>query len=470
MKRLVFCFDGTWDRLDAPSPTNVVLTAQSVSPRAPDGTVQIIHYDQGVGTARYQRWTGGLFGAGLLDNIVDAYTFLVFNYEVGDEIHVFGFSRGAFTARSFAGLLRNIGILRRRDAGRIGEAVLHYEHRGPREDHDSPPLLKYRLDVSPEVCVDAKEDAWRCVNKAGYRSGDSPVFRIRYMGIWDTVGSLGVPDGLAIAAWINRQYQFHDLKLSPMAVSARHAVAIDESRRSFAPTLWNNFEALNASLGFAADDPAAPYQQKWFPGVHGSVGGGGDVRGLSDIALDWVISGARAAGLCLDTGADSRIFGLAPNPLAPLVNASKPAKGLWPSLMGLLPKRPRSPGPAQLCDLAPDVLERWRQPAAALPETALYRPRTLHRVAHQLDEAVSAAAPETPAPTAAAPTTASPRPGAHYQVVRGDTLSAIALKAYGAAWKGGAILAANSRLLSNPDRIYVGQVLYLPPDNPAQGT
>ncbi len=99
MKRLVFCFDGTWDRLDAYYPTNVVLTAQSISPVAKGGVVQIIHYDEGVGTTKISKWSGGLFGIGLLAHIVNAYTFLVFNYEVGDEIFVLGFSRGAFTAR-----------------------------------------------------------------------------------------------------------------------------------------------------------------------------------------------------------------------------------------------------------------------------------------------------------------------------------------------------------------------------------
>jgi uncharacterized protein (DUF2235 family) len=76
-----------------------------------------------------------------------------------------------------------------------------------------------------------------------------------------------------IAEVVNRKYEFHDLDLSSMVISARHAVSIDEQRESFSPTLWQNFEDLNASLGFAPTDGAAPYQQKWFPGVHGSVGG-----------------------------------------------------------------------------------------------------------------------------------------------------------------------------------------------------
>ena len=113
MKRLVFCFDGSWNRLSAPNPTNVVITAQSVTPVAKDGTRQIIHYDPGVGTGVNDKWGGGLFGEGLIDKIVDGYTFLVFNYELGDEIFVFGFSRGAFTARAFVGMVRQVGVLQR---------------------------------------------------------------------------------------------------------------------------------------------------------------------------------------------------------------------------------------------------------------------------------------------------------------------------------------------------------------------
>lgn len=107
MKRLVFCFDGSWNQIDAPHPTNVLFTAQSVLPMAPDGTAQLIYYDEGVGTEKGEKLRGGMFGKGLEKNLNDAYRFLIFNHTPGDEIYVFGFSRGAFTARSFAGLISN---------------------------------------------------------------------------------------------------------------------------------------------------------------------------------------------------------------------------------------------------------------------------------------------------------------------------------------------------------------------------
>lgn len=93
MKRLVFCFDGTWNTLTAPIPTNVVVTAESVVPSSSDGTAQVVFYDEGVGTKKWEQVRGGMFGLGLVDNMADAYRFLIFNYTTGDEIYVFGFSR-----------------------------------------------------------------------------------------------------------------------------------------------------------------------------------------------------------------------------------------------------------------------------------------------------------------------------------------------------------------------------------------
>ena len=468
MKRLVFCFDGTWNRVDAPNPTNVVLTAQSICPsaRGKDGreTIQIVHYDQGVGTTRETRWGGGLFGEGLLDHLMEAYTFLTMNYDVGDDIFIFGFSRGAFTARSFVGLLRTVGVLRRCDAGRVGEAIGAYQQRDPSSGPDTPDLLDVRLRLSPTVCVDEKDDDWRCQKLTGYQRGSSPRLQIRYVGVWDTVGSLGVPDTLLIAPLLNRKYRFYDTEISKLVASARHAVAIDERRRSFAPTLWPSLDALNRSCGYEPEDEHAPYQQKWFPGVHGSVGGGGDYRGLSDFALQWVIDGARHAGLQLDVGDDSRIFGLAPDPKAPLDNVKAGRGGLIGALMATLPKAARTPGPTRVQDVSASARARWACAAEELPEKALYRPATLTAVAQSLEALRQGQAPP-PAP-AVAPTSARPSPGDYYRIVRGDTLTAIAQKAYGAASKFKLILDTNPTLLGDADHIYENQLIFIPPDTP----
>src|SRR5205085_5207969 len=111
------------------------------------------------------------------------------------------------------------------------------------------------------------------------------------------------------ARWVNRKYEFHDTKLSEFVCGGRHAVAIDEKRRSFRPELWSNLLALNAAAGIPVDQDGAPYQQKWFPGTHSSVGGGGEANrhGLSDQALHWVWVGAMRMGLELDTSEQSRI-------------------------------------------------------------------------------------------------------------------------------------------------------------------
>ncbi len=119
MKRLVFCFDGTWNKIDAEFSTNVVITAESVLPLSRNGVAQLIYYDEGVGTSRFDRIRGGVFGNGLVQNLAEAYRFLIFNYTSGDEIYIFGFSRGAYTARSFAGLLSTCAIPLRMHAGRV---------------------------------------------------------------------------------------------------------------------------------------------------------------------------------------------------------------------------------------------------------------------------------------------------------------------------------------------------------------
>jgi uncharacterized protein (DUF2235 family) len=107
-----------------------------------------------VGTGVADKWKGGLFGEGLLDKIVDGYTFLVFNYEPGDEIYVFGFSRSAFTARAFVGMIRQIGILQRKHATRIGDAVELYKQHKPGDGHDTEPQLKFRAELSPQLRID----------------------------------------------------------------------------------------------------------------------------------------------------------------------------------------------------------------------------------------------------------------------------------------------------------------------------
>ena len=455
-KRLVFCFDGTWNRLDATTPTNVVLTAESVVPTARDGNAQLIWYDQGVGTGKADRWTGGLLGAGVEPILADAYRALIFNYLPGDDIFVFGFSRGAYTARSFVGLLRNCGIVRRCDAGKAAEAVALYRSRSRDTSPDSLRMNRFRCEYSPDICVSQQEDAWRA-EQGGYVPGSKPILNIRYLGVWDTVGALGVPSNFPWSRWWNRQYQFHDTVLTPRVLSARHAVAIDERRQSFAPSLWDNLDTMNELRGTTSAAADAPYQQKWFPGVHGAVGGGGDRRGLSDQALDWIWDGARNAGLELDSGLDSRVYSLAPSARDPLDNMREKPRGAIAFLMGLLPRADRTPGPQTLHELSVSAKRRWHEAARDLPEKKRYRPPTLSDVSTALDRLTEADFGITAENDGAATTGFT-----LYEVQRGDTLAAIAKHFYGDPKLYGRIYDANRNKLSAPDRIYCGQMLRIP--------
>lgn len=268
-KRLIVCCDGTWNVADQPSKTNVTKVALSVRPRA-DGVEQRVYYHSGVGTRRWERLRGGAFGAGLSGNVLDAYRFLVDAYAPGDTLYLFGFSRGAFTARSLAGLVRNCGILRREHAHRIKEAWALYRDRVEKPTGTASTLFRRAY-----------------AREAG----------IHFIGVWDTVGSLGIP--VPDASWlkpvvslVDRRWAFHDTELSSRVTGAFHALAIDEQRRPFTPTLWHQ-QADDA-------DSRQELQQVWFAGVHCDVGGGYTETALSDITLLWMVRQARRYGLEFD--------------------------------------------------------------------------------------------------------------------------------------------------------------------------
>jgi uncharacterized protein (DUF2235 family) len=274
MKRLVICLDGTWNRADqehngVPCPSNVVQMAFRAAKRD-EGVAQLVYYDQGVGTGNLlDRLSGGAFGEGLEDNINEAYRFLLANYELGDQMFLFGFSRGAFTARSLAGMIRKCGILRR-------ASVRHYR-------------AALRLYHGPEHPDDPGPTQFRAEHSIG---GAGPI-PIRFVGVWDTVGALGIP--LRGLRWLTRhKHQFHDTELSKSVQFACHALAIDEHRAPFQPALWTYRPKEGQTV-----------EQVWFCGAHSDVGGGYSESLLSDIALNWMVGRAHAAGLALDPEAMS---------------------------------------------------------------------------------------------------------------------------------------------------------------------
>ena len=274
-KRVVICCDGTWntaDRGGGSGITNVIRLFRDVAEQDDEGVEQTTYYHPGVGTSRGERIRGGAFGYGLSRDVKDAYRFIVSNFEPGDELFFFGFSRGAFTARSTAGLVRNAGVLRADQVGRVDEA---YD------------LYRKRL-AHP-----------RSAEAQRFRDAYAVETGIRLIGVWDTVGALGIPlSGLRLVNVVNRRWQFHDTDLSTTVGSAFQAVAIDEKRKPFKPTIWKQ----------QPDAPASQQlEQVWYAGVHSDVGGGYPQRQLADITLWWMKDRAAACGLAfnhLDEGID----------------------------------------------------------------------------------------------------------------------------------------------------------------------
>lgn len=319
MKRIVICSDGTWNTPDAEgegTPTNVARLAGVVPAHDDAGVEQLTYYGTGVGTRgnRLKRWIAGATGWGLSDNLLDAYRFVVAHYEPGDELFLFGFSRGAFTVRSLGGLINNSGILRPVHADHVGDAFDLYRSRSA-ESHPR----------RAESVLFRKSFAWQ---------DRTPI---RCIGVWDTVGALGNPLFL-MKSPLSRRFHFHDTDLSSTVENAFHAMAIDEKRRHFRVTRWHKQD----------DSADQTVEQRWFIGVHSDVGGGTRFAGLSDISLEWMIRRAGALGLKLDLPALSPDWQVGPG---------RSRKGLY----RLIPRhhRPIAEQPAaETCEVLDESVER----------------------------------------------------------------------------------------------------------------
>ncbi len=289
-KKLIICADGTWNNEDGTGgQTNVaklhrVLQNNFVEPPSN----QLACYVTGVGTRLGERIRGGAFGYGLSNNILEAYRFLVDYYEEGDQLFFFGFSRGAYTARSLAGFIRNSGLLKREHLDRLDDAFALYRNRSSKTHPAAQTAMEF---------------------KAQY--AHSPD--IEFIGVWDTVGSLGIPiPSLRALGWfarlVDRDFQFHDTSLSSIVKHAYHAVSIHEHRGTFPATLWQK----------QAHSTDQTLEQVWFPGVHCDVGGGYPVTGLSDAAFLWIVEKAAACGLLFRAAGLTAGASLAPDPLGKL--------------------------------------------------------------------------------------------------------------------------------------------------------
>lgn len=409
MKRLIVCCDGTWQKLTSPYPTNVVKIAQSIKPSS-QGISQIVFYDEGVGAgnsaekvlAEGDKILGGAFGLGIDNNIQNAYRFLCLNYEPNDEIYLFGFSRGAYTVRSLAGLIRcSGGLLRLQDIRKAPTLYEIYRDRTlslkekekflqiPIPKAYSPDLDKMnelrseahriysdRSFISFEEANKNTEKAQQdllkkeqkvqdLLTKYHFLQDEKPVtqkVKITLLGCWDTVGSLGIPNQIPfVSDFVNEKYKFHDTFLSSIIKNALHAVAIDESR-----------EVFDVTHMVRQEDDTQPLLEIWFPGTHGCVGGGSkEESGLSDAALQWMMDQINQLGLGLEFDRGAAEDGINPNHKIDFNNTS--------IIYKLLGEIHRQIPTGQFDVLHNSTKKRWR-------DRQDYRPTNLRDYANELNK------------------------------------------------------------------------------------
>ena len=274
-RNLCVLFDGTWNnRRDR---TNVIRLRESIASRGRTDPAQPVFYDTGVGTHWYDRFTGGAFGRGLSENIMQGYTWVAKNLAADDRLFVFGFSRGAYSARSLVGFIRKCGVLNDPSVERVAEA--------------------YDLDRDKDVAPTDPQ-------AVAFRAQHSRETRVRFIGVWDTVGALGIP--VSHVPFSSDYYTWHDTELSKIVDYAFHAIATDERRKDYAVARWTALKPENIEV-----------EQRWFTGAHANVGGGykkSPPDTLPNHPLRWIQDKAEIAGLAftqkLDPGPDDHRAGI----------------------------------------------------------------------------------------------------------------------------------------------------------------
>ncbi|EHA51628.1 hypothetical protein MGG_07522 [Pyricularia oryzae 70-15] len=302
-KRLIVCCDGSWmDSLGAKGAepqSNVTRLARVVRRTCYDGTHQIVWYDAGVGTGmlKADQLTGGGLGMGLAQNVREAYNFICTNYVDGDDIILTGFSRGAFTARSVADMIATVGLLRPLGLDHFYRIFDDYKNL-------SSPIRMAGEFLCPEGVLkpwdltrgEAKAK-WASERKKAYKDwlvandytreyqaqvdagGKAKRILVKAIGVWDTVGSLGIPPisilGLQGSAV---QWKFANTRISEHVEYAFQALALDEPRDAYKPSLWEK----------APENKVTYLKQVWFPGSHGDCGGGNHDQQMANITLAWM--------------------------------------------------------------------------------------------------------------------------------------------------------------------------------------
>jgi len=269
-KRLAVFLDGTWNAVG--TNTNVWRLRCLCADHDDAGVRQLRYYDEGVNGA-----LGGGWGKGLSRNVQDAYSWLVDNYEDGDQIYIFGFSRGAYTARSLAGLISICGLLRAGGALGIDQLYERYRH------EDNRTIYKLAGMHADDLSF---EEGWML-------KYSRPV-PVEMVGVWDTVGAVGVP-AFSIEGISTSTLKFHHTGLRQPIKAGFHALAIDEHRPKFLPTIWTVRTPHNADP--APMRPVESVEQRWFVGAHANVGGGCYNDGLAQLPLKWMMRKAAERGL-----------------------------------------------------------------------------------------------------------------------------------------------------------------------------
>lgn len=301
-RRLVIGLDGTWNTPDQQDrdrqcPSNVVKLLRSIQSHD-DGVAQLKYYDAGVGTDGFvDKLWGGVAGRGLFGNMRQAYVWLLENYRQGDQLYLFGFSRGAFAVRSLVAMLDLCGIPKRVD----------YSYDFMDVAAEAARIYREPIKTRQQRLAEAFRQKFHALDAT-----------VTLLGVWDTVGSMGLPTQGVLGKLTRAQHQFHNTRLSKNVRHAYQALAMNERRRPFEPALWR---------GKCPRD-VETVEQVWFPGVHANVGGGYADAGLSDISLAWMLEKAQQHGLALRPGyLANRVD---PNPFAEMRDSIRP---LYRSLM-----------------------------------------------------------------------------------------------------------------------------------------
>ena len=296
-RNLVLCSDGTGNAGGKTRGTNVFRIFNDLdwhhAGNGGQGVEQLAFYNDGVGTddRRLLRTLGGAFGWGLTGNIIELYSFASLNYEPGDRLYLFGFSRGAYTVRKLAGLILTCGLLRRdyyvnsKHSYKLVKRILRA--------YQSPRAGKLGRD---KIVEELNAELHNSVDGSASQSFLDTSVGIKCIGVWDTVDAVGVPlDELRpLLNWIStrvfrrRMYGFDDNVLDPRVKSGVQALAIDDERKTFHPNIWTKRPGV---------------EQVWFAGAHSNVGGGYPKDGLAYVPLDWMMGHAERRGLRFDPGA-----------------------------------------------------------------------------------------------------------------------------------------------------------------------